>query len=126
MPKRAPTNAELDILRVLWQRGPSTVRAVHDSLDHAKPVGYTTVLKLLQIMTEKHLVARDASTRSHIYAAAASQAATQRRMVADLVRRVFGGSTLGLVLHALSATPATTRELEQIRRLLDKRNGGHR
>jgi len=126
MPKRAPTNAELDILRVLWQRGPSTVRAVHDSLDHAKPVGYTTVLKLLQIMTEKHLVARDASTRSHIYAAAASQAATQRRMVADLVRRVFGGSTLGLVLRALSATPATTRELEQIRRLLDKRNGGHR
>ncbi len=126
MPKRAPTNAELDILRVLWQRGPSTVRAVHDSLDHAKPVGYTTVLKLLQIMTEKHLVARDASTRSHIYAAVASQAATQRRMVADLVRRVFGGSTLGLVLHALSATPATTRELEQIRRLLDKRNGGHR
>ena len=126
MPKRAPTNAELDILRVLWQRGPSTVRAVHDSLGHAKPVGYTTVLKLLQIMTEKHLVARDASTRSHIYAAVASQAATQRRMVADLVRRVFGGSTLGLVLHALSATPATTRELEQIRRLLDKRNGGHR
>ena len=126
MPKRAPTNAELDILRVLWQRGPSTVRAVHDSLDHAKPVGYTTVLKLLQIMTEKHLVARDASTCSHIYAAVASQAATQRRMVADLVRRVFGGSTLGLVLHALSATPATTRELEQIRRLLDKRNGGHR
>jgi len=126
MPKRAPTNAELDILRVLWQRGPSTVRAVHDSLDHAKPVGYTTVLKLLQIMTEKHLVARDASSRSHIYAAVASQAATQRRMVADLVRRVFGGSTLGLVLHALSATPATTRELEQIRRLLDKRNGGHR
>ena len=126
MPKRAPTNAELDILRVLWQRGPSTVRAVHDSLDHAKPVGYTTVLKLLQIMTEKHLVARDASSRSHNYAAVASQAATQRRMVADLVRRVFGGSTLGLVLHALSATPATTRELEQIRRLLDKRNGGHR
>jgi len=126
MPKRAPTNAELDILRVLWQRGPSTVRAVHDSLDHAKPVGYTTVLKLLQNMTEKHLVARDASTRSHIYAAVASQAATQRRMVADLVRRVFGGSTLGLVLRALSATPATTRELEQIRRLLDKRNGGHR
>ena len=126
MPKRAPTNAELDILRVLWQRGPSTVRAVHDSLDHAKPVGYTTVLKLLQIMTEKHLVARDASSRSHIYAAVASQAATQRRMVADLVRRVFGGSTLGLVLRALSATPATTRELEQIRRLLDKRNGGHR
>ena|SRR5438128_513111 len=126
MRKRAPTNAELEVLRVLWQRGPSTVRAVHDSLDHAKPVGYTTVLKLLQIMTEKHLVARDASTRSHIHAAAASQAATQRRLVADLVKRAFGGSTLRLVLHALSATPTTRRELEQIRRLFDKKNGGHR
>ena len=126
MPKRAPTNAELDILRVLWKRGPSTVRAVHESLDHAKPVGYTTVLKLLQIMTEKHLVTRDASTRSHIYAVVSSEAATQRRLVTDLVKRAFGGSTLGLVLHALSATSARTRELEQIRRLLDKKNGGHR
>ncbi len=126
MPKRAPTNAELDILRVLWKRGPSTVRAVHESLDHAKPVGYTTALKLLQIMTEKHLVTRDASTRSHIYAVVASEAATQRRLVTDLVKRAFGGSTLGLVLHALSATSARTRDLEQIRRLLDKRNGGHR
>src|SRR5256885_15526882 len=91
MPKRAPTNAELDILRVLWQRGPSTVRDVHESLDHAKPVGYTTVLKLLQIMAEKGLARRDASARSHVYAAAASQDATQRRMVADLVRRAYRG-----------------------------------
>src|SRR5688572_18619638 len=126
MPKRYPTNAELEILRVLWQRGPSTVRDVHESLDHAKPVGYTTVLKLLQIMTEKDLVRRDASTRCHVYAAAASQTVTQRRMVADLVKRAFGGSTLGLVLHALSATPATARELDQIRRLLDEKNGGKR
>jgi BlaI family penicillinase repressor len=124
MPKRYPTNAELEILRVLWQRGPSTVRTVHESLDHPKPVGYTTVLKLLQIMTDKNLVTRDASTRSHVYAAASSQAATQRRMVADLVKRAFGGSTLGLVLHALSATPATAPELDQIRRLLDEKNGG--
>ena len=124
MPKRAPTNAELDILRVLWKRGPSTVRAVHDSLDHAKPVGYTTVLKLLQIMTEKHLVTRDASTRSHIYAVVASQAATQRRLVTDLVNRAFGGSTLGLVLHALESTPATAPELDQIRKLLDEKKGG--
>jgi len=124
MPQRAPTNAELEILHVLWQRGPSTVRDVHESLDHAKPVGYTTVLKLLQIMVEKGLARRDASARSHVYAAAASQGATQRRMVADLVRRVFGGSTLGLVLHALSATPATARELAQIRRLLDEKKGG--
>jgi len=124
MPKRAPTNAELEILRVLWQRGPSTVRDVHESLDHARPVGYTTVLKLLQIMVEKGLVRRDASARSHVYAAVASQDATQRRMVADLVRRVFGGSTLGLVLHALESTRATAPELDLIRRLLDEKKGG--
>ncbi len=124
MPKRAPTNAELEILRVLWQRGASTVRDVHDSLDHARPVGYTTVLKLLQIMVEKGLVRRDASARSHVYTAVASQGATQRRLVADLVQRVFGGSTLGLVLHALESTPATGPQREQIRRLLDEKNGG--
>ena len=123
MPKRAPTNAELEILRVLWQRGPSTVRDVHESLDHPKPIGYTTVLKLLQIMVEKGLARRDASARSHVYAAAASQGATQRRMVADLVRRVFGGSTMGLVLHALESTPTTAPELDQIRRLLDEKKG---
>jgi len=124
MAKRAPTNAELEILRVLWQRGASTVRDVHESLDHARPVGYTTVLKLLQIMVEKGLVRRDASARSHVYTAVASQGATQRRLVADLVRRVFGGSTLGLVLHALESTPATGPQLEQIRRLLDEKKGG--
>ena len=124
MLKRAPTNAELEILRVLWQRGPSTVRHVHESLDHARSVGYTTVLKLLQIMVEKGLVRLDASARSHVYTAVASQGATQRRLVRDLVRRVFGGSTLGLVLHALESTPATGPELEQIRRLLDEKNGG--
>ena len=124
MAKRAPTNAELEILRVLWQRGASTVRDVHESLDHARPVGYTTVLKLLQIMVEKGLVRRDASARSHVYTAVASQGATQRRLVADLVQRVFGGSTLGLVLHALESTPATGPQLEQIRRLLDEKKGG--
>ena len=124
MSKRAPTNAELEILRVLWQRGPSTVRDVHESLEHARPVGYTTVLKLLQIMVEKGLVRRNESARSHVYVAAASQGATQRRMVADLVRRVFGGSTLGLVLYALESTPATAPELDQIRRLLDEKKGG--
>jgi BlaI family penicillinase repressor len=124
VPKRSPTNAELAILRVLWQRGPSTVRDVHESLDHARPVGYTTVLKLLQIMAEKGLVRRNAATRSHVYAAVASQGATQRRMVADLARRAFGGSTLGLVLHALESTPATAPELDLIRRLLDEKNGG--
>jgi len=124
MLKRAPTNAELEILRVLWQRGASTVRDVHKSLDHARSVGYTTVLKLLQIMVEKGLVRRDASARSHVYAAVASQGATQRRLVRDLVRRVFGGSTLGLVLHALHSAAATAPELDQIRRLLDEKKGG--
>ena len=115
-----PTTAELQILQILWQRGPSTVRAVHESLGRAKAVGYTTVLKLLQIMTDKGLVTRDASARPHVYRAAESQAAILRRMVSDLVERAFGGSTVGLVLHALSGTPTTSQELDQIRRLLDE------
>jgi BlaI family transcriptional regulator, penicillinase repressor len=126
MPKREPvrpTNAELEILRVLWQQGPSTVREVHESLRRADPVGYTTVLKLLQIMTEKGLVRRDVSARSHVYAAVASERTTQRHMVTDLVERVFGGSTLGLVLHALSTTAANARDLDQVRKLLAEKKG---
>ena len=119
-----PTNAELEILRVLWQRGSSTVREVHQSLERATPVTYTTVLKLLQIMTEKGLVTRDASTRSHRYAAATAQDAAQRRMILDLAERAFGGSTLLLVLYALSTTPATAQGLDNVRRLLDKIVGG--
>ncbi len=115
-----PTTAELQILQILWQRGPSTVRAVHESLGRAKAVGYTTVLKLLQIMTDKGLVTRDASARRHVYRAAGSQAAILRRMVSDLVERAFGGSTVGLVLHALSDTPAASQELDEIRKLLDE------
>ncbi|HLB81609.1 MAG TPA: BlaI/MecI/CopY family transcriptional regulator [Gemmatimonadales bacterium] len=118
-----PTNAELEILRVLWARGPCTVRAVRESFDRAEPIGYTTVLKLLQIMTEKGLVRRDESLRSHVYSAAVSEGSTQRRMVADLVKRAFGGSTLQLLLHALSATPATPWEVNQIRKLLNQKNG---
>src|SRR2546429_9519106 len=110
MPKRAPTNAELEILRVLWQRGPSTVRDVHESLDHARPVGYTTVLKLLQIMVEKGLVRRDASARSHVYTAVASQEATRRRLVADLGRPGFGGPTPRPRLPAPESTPRTGPE----------------
>src|SRR2546429_8558535 len=105
MLKRAPTNAELEILRVLWQRGPSTVRHVHESVDHVKPVGYTTVLKLLQIMVEKGLVRRDASARSPLYAPVASQGATQRPPVRGPVRRAVGGSPLGRLVPAL-APPA--------------------
>lgn len=119
-----PTPAELDLLRVLWQRGPSTVRDLHAAVE--RDVGYTTVLKLLQIMTEKGLVTRDAATRSHVYTAAVSEDDTQRRLVADLLDRAFGGSRLDLVLQALSATPATTEELRQIRALLDSMPGGSR
>ena len=123
-PTARPTNAELELLRVLWQRGPSTVREVHEALPLADRVGYTTVLKLLQIMTEKGLVTRDVSARTHVYAAASPQAITQDRMVSDLVERAFDGSTLGLVLHALSQSPASPQELEQIRKLLDRKRAG--
>jgi len=120
-----PTNAELAILGVLWQRGPSTVRNVHNALRTARSeaVGYTTVLKLLQIMTEKKLVKRDTRSRTHVYATAVSEATTRGHLLSDLVERAFGGSSLALVLQALSTTRATPAELEQIRRLLDKRKG---
>jgi BlaI family transcriptional regulator, penicillinase repressor len=123
-----PTNAELAILGVLWQRGPSTVRDVHDALRTARSdaVGYTTVLKLLQIMTEKKLVKRDTRARTHVYAAAVSEATTRGHLLSDLVDRAFGGSSLALVLQALSTTRATPAELEQIRRLLDERKGESR
>jgi BlaI family penicillinase repressor len=121
-----PTAAELQILRVLWRRGPATVRAVQDELPGGDQVGYTTVLKLLQIMVEKGLARRDASARSHVYSAAASEATTQGTLVSDLVDRAFGGSALALVLQALSTTPATPAELAQIRKLLDERKGKSR
>ena len=125
-----PTNAELAILSVLWQRGPSTVREVQDALRAARnggsEVGYTTVLKLLQIMAEKKLVKRDTRARTHVYAAAASEATTRKQLLSDLVDRAFGGSSLALVLQALSTTRATPDELEQIRRLLDERTGDSR
>jgi predicted transcriptional regulator len=123
-PRPQPTNAELDILRVLWRRGPSTVRDVHAEIDRSRSVGYTTVLKLMQIMAEKRLVTRDASSRTHVYTAAVGEEATQRRLVGDLVDRAFGGSSVDLVLHALSTKPASPDELRQIRALLDELNGG--
>ena len=123
-----PTNAELAILSVLWRRGPSTVREVHEALHGSREaaVGYTTILKLLQIMTEKKLVKRDTRARTHVYAAAVSEATTRKDLLSDLVDRAFGGSSLALVLQALSTTRATPAELEQIRRLLDERDGDKR
>src|ERR1044071_7220537 len=121
---RKPTDAELAILRVLWVRGPSTVRQVAETMD--REVGYTTVLKLLQIMTEKGLVARDESARTHIYSAAFTEDETRRQLVNDLVERAFDGSAAKLVLQALASKQATPEELEEIRRLLNKSRGGSR
>ncbi|HKB79289.1 MAG TPA: BlaI/MecI/CopY family transcriptional regulator [Thermoanaerobaculia bacterium] len=118
-----PTDAELSILRVLWERGPSTVREVHDELNAHSPTGYTTVLKLLQIMTEKGLVVRDERQRAHIYEARHSQQKTQRQLLTDLTDRAFGGSAATLVVQALSGRKATAEELTAIRELLDRLEG---
>ena len=116
-----PTDAELGILRVLWQRGPSTVREVQESLNEARPTGYTTVLKTLQIMTEKGLVRRDEQQRAHVYEAQFAQHQTQRQMVGDLLNRVFDGSASNLLMHALATKKGTSpEELSQIRDILDE------
>jgi predicted transcriptional regulator len=112
-----PTDAELAILRVLWERGPSTVREVHEVLRDGS--GYTTVLKLMQIMTEKGLVVRDESQRAHVYSARATQEKTQRQLVTDLVERAFGGSPAQLAMQALSTKKTSPEELAELRRLLD-------
>jgi BlaI family penicillinase repressor len=114
-----PTDAELAILRVLWQRGACTVREVHEELSRERPSAYTTALKMLQIMTEKGLVRRDVSDRTHIYQARLSEEQTQRQLVRDLLDRAFGGSSSKLVMQALSARRATPEELSEIRRLLE-------
>jgi predicted transcriptional regulator len=118
-----PTDSELSILRVLWERGPSTVRDVHEQLNRNAPTGYTTVLKLLQIMTEKGLVVRDEANRAHIYESRYGEQKTQRQLLSDLADRAFGGSAAKLVMQALSGRKATTEELGAIRELLDKMEG---
>jgi BlaI family transcriptional regulator, penicillinase repressor len=125
MPPR-PTDAELAILKVLWARGPSTVRQVLDAVAEERGTGYTTVLKLLQIMADKQLVARDESERTHVYRARMSQAETQRQLLDDLMDRAFGGSAMQLVMRALSGRRTSARDLAEIRRLLDQRDGGTR
>jgi BlaI family transcriptional regulator, penicillinase repressor len=128
VPKRAapaaplplPTDGELRILRVLWARGPSTVREVHEALGGEREGGYTTALKLMQIMHEKRLVTRDESARTHVYAAATPPETTQRQLVRDLAERAFGGSALGLMMQALSGERASADELRQIRALVER------
>jgi predicted transcriptional regulator len=114
-----PTDAELAILRVLWAQGACTVRQVHEALSRERPSAYTTALKMLQIMTEKGLVRRDVTDRTHVYQARLSEEQTQRQLVRDLLDRAFGGSSLKLVMQALSARRATPEELTEIRRLLE-------
>jgi predicted transcriptional regulator len=117
-PPPLPTDAELDILAVLWRLGPSTVREVHAAL--GKDSGYTTTLKQMQLMTEKRLLARSERFRSHVYEAGLPQEQTQKQIAGDLLRRAFGGSAKNLVLGALSAEPTSKEELREIRHMLDE------
>jgi len=119
-----PTDAELAILRVLWRLGPSTVREVWDRINPAQRTGYTTVLKILQIMFEKGLVKRDDTARSHIYEAAVSEEQTQRQVIRHLLERLFAGSAPKLVMQALAVKKASRAELAEIRKLLDEMEGG--
>jgi predicted transcriptional regulator len=121
-----PTDSELEILTVLWARGPSTVREVHDAIAQRKPALYTTVLKMLQIMSEKSLVRRDERQRAHVYRASRPREWTQRQLAGDLLRRAFGGSASSLLLGALSASKATPEELAEIRRMIEKHEKGER
>lgn len=121
-----PTDAELAILRVLWNLGPSTVREVHDELTKSQTTGYTTVLKLMQIMTEKGLVTRDESQRAHVYRPHDSEQKTQRQLVGHLLDRAFEGNASKLVMQALSTQRASKDDLAAIRQLLDEIEGASR
>ena len=114
-----PTDAELEILKILWQRGPSTVREVHETMNLSKLAGYTTILKLLQIMTEKGLVRRNEEQRAHVYETQFAQEQTQQQLVGDLLDRVFDGSATKLVMQALSTKKTSAETLTQIQKILD-------
>ena len=114
-----PTEAELAILRVLWELGPSTVRQVHDVLAADRPLAYTTTLKLIQIMTEKRLVTREERERVHIYQAAHPEEEMQQKLVSDLLNRAFRGSAAKLVMQVLASKPATAKELQELQQVID-------
>lgn len=116
-----PTEAELELLQILWQKEPATVREIHDALNQERLSGYTTVLKLLQIMTTKGLVVRDEANRAHVYRATFTQDAMQSRLLRDLSNRLFAGSAAQLALHALSMEAASDDELAEIRAILDRK-----
>ncbi len=117
-----PTDAELEILRVLWRTGGSTVRELHESLKDTRGSGYTSVLKIVQIMTEKGLLRRDVRARSHVYHAVISEHTAKQGFVVDLLKRVFDGSATQMLMHALSAKKAKPEELAEIRRMIDEAN----
>lgn len=119
-PFQKPTASELEILRVLWARGPSTVREVHEALSEKKDLGYTTVLKLLQIMTAKGTVRRDEDQRAHVYEVCKPATETKRQLVDDVLQRVFEGSASELMIHALEGRRTSKKELDELRRLLDE------
>lgn len=123
-PSRQPTKAELSILQVLWTRGPSTVRKVRDALRQDRPIGYTTVLKLLQIMNEKGLVDRDESASRHVYRARQPEDHTKKQLVMDLIDRAFDGSATKMVMQALGTQKASAEDLAEIRALLDALESG--
>ena len=118
-PPIRPSDGELAILRVLWALGPATVREVHTELSKARDMGYTTVLKLMQIMAEKGLARRDESARTHVYQALQAEQPTQAFLVRDLLTRAFGGNAKALMIRALEAEPTTLEELDEIQGLLD-------
>lgn len=118
--KRKPTESELDILQVLWEQGPCTVRQVNEILSEKKVTGYTTSLKLMQIMLEKGLLSRDSRSRTHIYTAAVSKTSGQNQAVNNLINSMFKGSSAGLVMHALGHHPASDKEIEEIKKYLDQ------
>jgi BlaI family penicillinase repressor len=119
-PLQKPTSSELEILHVLWTRGPSTVREVHETLSEKKDLGYTTVLKLLQIMTTKGTVRRNEGQRAHVYEACQPATETKRQLVGDVLQRVFEGSASELMMHALKGRRTSKKELDELRRLLDE------
>ncbi len=121
-PPQKPTASELEILRVLWARGPSTVREVHDSLQAKRAMGYTSVLKFLQIMTAKGTVRRNETQRAHVYEACLPAEQTKRQLAGDILQRVFEGSASQLMMHALAGRKASSEEIEELRRLLDEQH----
>jgi BlaI family transcriptional regulator, penicillinase repressor len=119
-PRFNPTPSELEILHILWNRGPSTVREIHDELSKSKDVGYTSALKFLQIMTTKGLVTRSEEQRAHVYTASEPAESTKQQLATDVLQRVFRGSASQLMQHALSGRRSSKKEIDEIRRLLDE------